>query len=93
MGSSQYLHLPRNYSFISRLPQTFEVEVIRKANETKQGIWYSCKIGNHDLNLLSVVSLQEGKKYRIRKKDHVTLELDNQSVHSRQGGHEVDFLG
>ncbi|MDH4200351.1 MAG: hypothetical protein OEV66_08240 [Spirochaetia bacterium] len=72
---SPYIQLPRNYNFIARLPEYFEIEILRKGQATSDGIWYYVRIQNHELNLLSRVDLREGMKYQIRKKGPMALEL------------------
>jgi len=70
-----YLRLPRNYQFFSRLPLRFYIEVEKRVNQTNDGIWFFVRIDQHQLNLLSKIELIPGKKYLVKKKDKLTLEL------------------
>lgn len=89
MNFSQYtLRLPRNYNFISRLPEYFEVLVLKKNNITPEGTWYLCIVKNHELNILSQIDLKEGEKYTIHKRDHMTLELHDKKLKT---SHQKDF--
>ena len=67
--------LPRNYQFLNRLPEEFDLTVSHRVNEIEDGIWFYVRIGEHELNLLSKIELIPEKRYRVRRKDHLTLEL------------------
>jgi hypothetical protein len=88
-----YLELPRNYGFISRLPDEFELKVIKKGNVTSEGTWYNGLIGNHDINLLSKVNLVEGHYYKIHKKDNLTLELGEKISKFLDTQNDRDYFG
>jgi len=70
-----YLNLPRNYNFIHRLPNEFEMVVCRKGNATNDGTWYLIQIEEHELNILSEAELEPGAKYRIQKRSNLVLEI------------------
>jgi len=90
------LRLPRNYGFISRLPDFFEILVKKKQNTTGDGSWYLCVVKGHELNILSRVELQEEQTYTIHKKDHMTLELQEKPTGGKSpvaGEDGIDFFG
>ncbi|MES0489486.1 MAG: hypothetical protein ABUK01_05795 [Leptospirales bacterium] len=70
-----YLNLPRNYSFIHRLPFEFEMVVRKKGNATNDGTWYLIQIEEHELNILSQAELTPGTIYRIQKRSNLVLEI------------------
>ncbi|MDH4262562.1 MAG: hypothetical protein OEV78_05885 [Spirochaetia bacterium] len=94
MNLPHLLRLPRNYNFISQLPEYFDVQVLAKQNKITEGTWYLCVVGEHELNLLSQVNLEEGNIYTIRKKDHMTLELHDKKLRANHSKVEdgINFL-
>lgn len=83
-SSSYYIELPRNFSFISRLPSRFMLGVISEKNITPKGIWYEVMIAGHKLNILSRRKLTEGKNYLVRKKGGIYLEVvDEKSINEK----------
>jgi hypothetical protein len=96
MSLPQYiLRLPRNYNFITRLPEYFEAKIIKKQNTTDEGSWYLCIVKTHELNILSQIELKEGQTYTIHKRDHMTLELHDKKLnpdHSKTTGDGIDYL-
>ena len=87
---STTLRLPRNYNFISRLPDVFEVKIIKKVNTIPEGTWYLCTVKEHELNILSQIKLVAGKSYKIRKKDELTLELLGKNFTDKSTGSNDD---
>jgi len=73
--SNSYLHLPRNYSFIQRLPLTFEISIIQERNTIEEGTWYEVQVENHTLNILSKTKLNVNGKYLIKKRSNLVLEI------------------
>ena len=71
----RYLNLPRNYSFIHRLPLEFEMVVLQKGNTTDDGTWHLIQIEEHELNILSRAELIPGAKYKIKKRSNLVLEI------------------
>lgn len=69
------IELPRNFQFIQRLPEHFEMTVLSEGNITGQTQWYEVIIASHHLNILSRINLVAGKTYTIKKKSPLKLEV------------------
>ena len=69
------IELPRNFQFIHRLPEMFEMSVLTAGNIVGQTRWYEVLIAGHHLNILSRVDLAAGKNYQIKKRGPLKLEV------------------
>ncbi|GEM_PF-2589613 len=69
------IELPRNFSFISRLPSRFMLGILSEGNQTPKGIWYQVNIMGHTLNLLSRQKLTAGKSYLVEKKSPLVIKI------------------
>ncbi len=69
------IELPRNFSFLSRLPSRFMLGILSEGNQTPKGIWYQVNIMGHTLNLLSRQKLTAGKSYLVEKKSPLVIKV------------------
>ena len=92
--------LPRNLSFIEKLPVKFLLKVLKERNKTPEGRWYLVEINNQRLNLLSEKNLREGELLEMEKQETLCLKIVrsvsepfNEEKLALSKDHQVDVSG
>lgn len=73
--SGQRLFFPKNFQFLQRLPQRFELLVIARGATNQNGSAFEVKVLGQSLVIRSKVALKEGARYELEKTSAIEFRI------------------